>query len=75
MTKRGLTSLAVPGHDPPIDITIFVDVSVNPGRVSQIQVRNYYLTPPPAQQPLHWQSQDNICYRPEFIESLKPVVF
>ena len=39
MTKRGLTSLAVPGHDPPFDITIFVDVSVNPGPVSQTQVR------------------------------------
>ena len=29
--KRGNTTLAVPGHDPPVDITIFVDVEINPG--------------------------------------------
>ena len=28
---RGYTSLLVPGHDPPQDITIFMDVSLNPG--------------------------------------------
>ena len=55
MTKWGFTSLAVPGHDPPIDITIFVDISVNPGPVSQTQVPTYYLTLPPSQQPFHLQ--------------------
>ena len=29
-TKRGLTTLAVPGHDPPLDITIYVDVESKP---------------------------------------------
>ncbi len=29
--KHGYTCLAVPGHDPPIDLTIFNDVSQNPG--------------------------------------------
>ena len=29
--KRGNTTLAVPGHDPPVEITIFVDVEINPG--------------------------------------------
>lgn len=29
--KHGTTSLVVPGHDPPVDITIFLDVSINPG--------------------------------------------
>ena len=30
-TKRGLTTLAVPGHDPPLDITIYFDVESEPG--------------------------------------------
>ncbi|XP_068704868.1 uncharacterized protein [Montipora foliosa] len=29
--KRGNTTLAVPGHDPPVEITIFMDVEINPG--------------------------------------------
>ncbi|PFX12798.1 Zinc finger MYM-type protein 1 [Stylophora pistillata] len=29
--KRGITTLAVPGHDPPVEITIFIDVEINPG--------------------------------------------
>ena len=29
--KRGNTTLAVPGHDPPVEITIFIDVELNPG--------------------------------------------
>ena len=29
--KRGNTTLAVPGHDPPVEITIFIDVEINPG--------------------------------------------
>ena len=28
--KRGNTTLAVPGHDPPVEITIFIDVEINP---------------------------------------------
>ena len=32
-SKRALTSLAIPGHDPPFDLTIFVDISINPGPV------------------------------------------
>ena len=30
-TKHGSTSLHIPGHDPPLDITVFSDVSRNPG--------------------------------------------
>ena len=30
-SKHGLTSLHIPGHDPPLDITVFMDVSTNPG--------------------------------------------
>ena len=30
-SKRGQTVLLVAGHDPPIDITIYSDVSMNPG--------------------------------------------
>ena len=30
-TKHGSTSLYIPGHDPPLDITVFSDVSRNPG--------------------------------------------
>ena len=29
--KRGNTTLSVPGHDPLAEITIFVDVEINPG--------------------------------------------
>ena len=29
--KRGNTTLTVPGHDPPAEITIFIDVEINPG--------------------------------------------
>ena len=30
-SKHGLTSLLIPGHDPPVHITIFIDVPKNPG--------------------------------------------
>ena len=30
-SKRGSTCLAIPGHDPPLDITIFHDIPKNPG--------------------------------------------
>ena len=30
-SKHGLTSLLIPGHDPPVDITIFIDVPKNTG--------------------------------------------
>ena len=32
-SKRGQTCVYIPGHDPPRDITIFMDISVNPGPV------------------------------------------
>lgn len=35
-SKHGHMSLVVAGHDPPVDITIFVDVSRNPGPVSSV---------------------------------------
>ena len=41
--KSGNTTLAIPGHDPPFEITIFNDVALNPGPVTSllngIQVR------------------------------------
>ena len=30
-TKHGQTSLLIAGHDPPVDIAIYLDVSPNPG--------------------------------------------
>ena len=30
-TKRSVTTLVVPGHDPPLDITIYMDVESEPG--------------------------------------------
>ena len=30
-SKHGQTTLVIPGHDPPHDITVFMDVAVNPG--------------------------------------------
>ena len=30
-TKQGFVSLVIPGHDPPLDITVYVDISTNPG--------------------------------------------
>ena len=30
-SKHGSTTLLIPGHDPPSDITIFMDISKNPG--------------------------------------------
>ena len=35
-SKHGQTPLVVAGHDPPVDITIFVDVSRNPGPASSV---------------------------------------
>lgn len=35
-TKHGQTPLVIPGHDPPADITVFMDVAVNPGPPWQI---------------------------------------
>ena len=31
LSKHGSTSLLVAGHDPPLDITIFMDIELNPG--------------------------------------------
>lgn len=35
-SKHGYISLCIPGHDPPINITIYNDVSINPGPQSSI---------------------------------------
>ena len=35
--KHGCTSLLIPGHDPPLNITIFGDISINPGPETLIQ--------------------------------------
>ena len=34
--KSGNTTLAIPGHDPPFEITIFDDVALNPGPVTSL---------------------------------------
>lgn len=31
VSKHGVTSLAIPGHDPPLDITVHLDIAKNPG--------------------------------------------
>ena len=31
--KHGHTTLAIPGHDPPMEITVFMDISINPGPI------------------------------------------
>ena len=36
-TKHGCTSLLIPGLDPPLNITIFGDISINPGPETLIQ--------------------------------------
>ena len=36
-TKHGCTSLLIPGHGPPLNITIFGDISINPGPENLIQ--------------------------------------
>ena len=35
-TKHGFVSLVIPGHDPPLDITVYVDISTNPGPAQSI---------------------------------------
>lgn len=52
MTKHALISLAIPGHDPPFEIIIFMDFSVNPGPVSKLLDFMSALTLP-IHQPLH----------------------
>lgn len=32
-SKHGCTSLVIPGHDPPVDITISMDIELNPGPI------------------------------------------
>ena len=36
-TKHGCTFLLIPGHNPPLSITIFGDILINPGLESLIQ--------------------------------------
>ena len=35
-SKHGLISLVIPGHDPPLEITIFMDIATNPGPVFKL---------------------------------------
>ena len=37
--KRGNTTLAVPGHDPPFEITIFDDIALNSGPATSVENR------------------------------------
>ena len=37
--KRGNTRLAVPGHDPPFEITIFNDIALNPRPATSVENR------------------------------------
>lgn len=34
--KHGPISLVIPGHDPPLEITIFIDIAKNPGPVLKL---------------------------------------
>ena len=36
VTKHESTSLLIAGHDPPLDITVWMDISRNPGPISEI---------------------------------------
>ena len=43
-TKHGQTSLLIAGHDPPVDITIYMDVSLNPGPDSVVSNHDHINT-------------------------------
>ncbi len=48
MDQNGHTSLVIPGHDPPMEITVFMDIALNPGPILLRQEqrnsnRSYYL--------------------------------
>ena len=62
-SKHGQTSLVVAGHDPPVDITIFVDVSRNPGPVSSVS--NLLLQDAASASNLHFRSTITIYTRSE----------
>ena len=53
-SKRGLTTLLIPRHDPPSDITIFMDINPNPGPSS---VQDNLNPSPSAETHLHVTSQ------------------
>jgi len=36
VTKPESSSLLIVGHDPPVDITVWMDISRNPGQISEI---------------------------------------
>ena len=65
-SKHGQTSLVVAGHDPPVDITIFVDVSRNPGPVSSIS--NILLQDAASASNLHVRSTIPIYTRSELFK-------
>ena len=41
VTKHESTSLLFAGHDPPLDITVWMDISRNPGSISEIMVNGW----------------------------------
>ena len=51
--KHGFVSLSIPGHDPPIEITMYMDVATNPGPSSSLHQRN-------------WQTDGTINHPPSF---------
>lgn len=38
MTKHGFTTLFIPGHDAPVDITIYLNVALNPGPIHNVVI-------------------------------------
>ena len=59
-TKHGTIALFIPGHDPPIDLTVFSDVAVNPGpepAISQANSNNSTLAIKISTSDLHTSNQ------------------
>ena len=72
-TTRGYNCLFVPGHDPPQDITIFMDVSLNPGpdvSGSSIQL-NRFTTSQVVGRHSHTNSPSTTKYSRKFLQSLR----
>ncbi|XP_068675499.1 uncharacterized protein [Montipora foliosa] len=73
-TTRGYTCLLVPGHDPPQDITIFMDVSLNPGpdlTGSWIQLDQFTTSKVVGRQSHTNSPSSNIKYSRKFLLSLR----
>ena len=72
-TTRGYNCLFVPGHDPPQDITIFMDVSLNPGpdvSGSSIQL-DRFTTSQVVGRHSHTNSPSTTKYSRKFLLSLR----